>query len=68
MMLRGHNLTPAGGHCSVEWRPCAVVSFGLYACPNTPSIRSGMHLVGADRTGSTKSAEPWFSDRRPNVH
>jgi hypothetical protein len=68
MMLRGHNRTAAVGHLRVEWRSCAVGSFGQYARPNTPSICLGMHLIGANSTGSTKSAERRFSDYRRSVH
>lgn len=68
MMLRGQNRTAAVGHLRVEWRPCAVASFGQNACPNTPSICLGMHMIGAKNTGSTKSAERRFSDYRRSVH
>ena len=68
MMLRGHNRTAATGHLRVEWRPCAIASFGQTARPNTPSICSGMHLLGANSTDSTKSAEQLFSDYRQSVH
>ena len=68
MMLRGQNGTAAVGHLRVEWQPCAVASFGQNACPNTPSIRLGMHLIGANSTGTSKSAEQRFSDYRRSVH
>ena len=68
MMLRGHNRTTAAGHLRVEWRLCAIASFGQNARPNTPSISLGMHLLGANSTGSTKSAEQRFSDYRQSVH
>ena len=68
MMLRGHSRTAAIGHLTVEWRPCAVASFGYNACQNTPSICLGIDLIGANSTGSTKSAERRFSDYRRSVH
>jgi hypothetical protein len=68
MMLRGHNRTAAASHLRVEWRPCTLASFGQNACPNTPSIHLGMHLIGVNSTGSTKSAERLFSDYRRRVH
>jgi len=67
MMFRGQNKTAAVGHLIVEWRSCAVASFGQEAHPNTPSICLGRHL-GANGTGSTKSAERLFSDYRRSVH
>jgi hypothetical protein len=67
MMLKGHNRTAASTYLRVQWQPCAVASFGQNARPNTPSICFGMQL-GANSTGSTKSAERLFSDYRRSVH
>ena len=68
MMLRGHNRTSAAGHLTVEWHRCAIASFGQDAHPKTPSICLGIHLLGANSTGTTKSAEQRFSDYRQSVH
>lgn len=56
MMFKGQN-TRHITHVAT-WRRC--VSFGL-ACPSAPSL--GVSLLGYVNTiGSTKSAEPRFSD------
>lgn len=67
MMLRGHIKAAMVGHRQVEFRPCALASFGLNACPDTPSSHLGMQLIGANDTGNTKSAEPSFSDHRRSM-
>ena len=64
MMLRGHIKAAMVGHQQVGFRPCAFASFGLNACPNTPSSHLGMQVIGANDTGSMKSA----SDHRRSMH
>jgi hypothetical protein len=68
MTLRGQIKAAMVGHGNVEFRPCALASFGLNACPNTPSSQFGIQLIGANDTGSTKSAEQTFSDHRRSMH
>ena len=68
MMLRGHIKAAMVGHQQVEFRPCVLASFGLNASPNTPSSKFGMQLIGANDTGSTRSAEQSFSDHRRRMH
>ncbi len=68
MMLRGHIKVAMVGHQQVEFRPCALASFGLNACPNTPSSQLGMQVIGANDTSGTKSAEQTFSDHRRSMH
>jgi hypothetical protein len=68
MMLRGHIKAAMVGRQRVELRICTLASFGLNACPNTPSSHLGMQVIGANDTGSTKSVERSFSDHRRSVH
>ncbi len=70
MMLRGHILTGRGraAHNVGEWQRCTLVSFGLNACPNLPSLNPGMRLNGIGTLGTVKSAEQIFSDYRHSRH
>ena len=62
MMLKRRLGTAAVSHVLVEWRRRALASFGLSACPNTPTLYQGMRLIGPDSIGNTKSEEQLFSD------
>jgi hypothetical protein len=68
MMLRGQNRIATVSRLPMEWRHNAVVSFGRDHRPSTPSIRSGMHLIGADSPVSSNSAQQQSSDNRRRVH
>ncbi len=65
MMLRRHNHTETGRalHLSGAWQSCLGVSFGLTACPNTPS-QLQLQGISIDSIGRLKSAEQQFSDYR----
>lgn len=67
MMLRGHIKAAMVGHQQVEFRLCALASFGLNASPNTPSLYLCMQVIGASDTGSVNSAEQTFSDHRRSM-
>ena len=68
MTLRGQIKAAMVGHGNVEFRPCALASFGLNACPKTPSSHFGMQVIGANDTRSMKSEEQTFSDHRRSMH
>lgn len=67
MILRGHMKAAIVGHQQVEFRPCALPSFGLNGRTNTPSLYLCMQVIGASDTGSVKSAEQTFADHRRSI-